>query len=788
VGESLLYPVEISCGGADPRGYCDPAKTPIAEPAFPQRTGERLFDWLFSDSRLENAWVELRGRYPHRRIRLRIDTNAPELHCLPWELLRDLRLRQDVTACEATPFSRYTALSVPSARKADPILERPIRILAAIAAPDDLSSDRRKLDPIDAEAEWAQLVQVFGGVNNVELVRLEKPCTLDAIELALKDCHVLHFIGHGGFVNERSRLFLADKGNNVEAAQETQIAEMFSRQLVTGHLRLVFLSSCMTATRSPADAFRGLAPRLVESGVPAVVAMQDLISQDTAREFTRVFYRHLLAHGEVDRACNSARSVLLTSKTSGAGVPVLFLRLKDGLLFDEAEYQVNQADLYRVLSALPADELQALASAVGAEWTELAGDKARSLIFCGAREKKLDILAGELLRMTHSSPVVRSSLREELTDLLNAAQARSVKSAHRALGTNRFPPTRFPDREVSAMLASVKVVLADIRSSARGFDNSILPGIAERLGRFLDRREVNDRYKLTLALPIIPLVLDSAEKESIAGATDLADVWSKLTSTPRWVRIAAGCFLALLILAGAASVRRYNNELREVKGLDFLQTRIWNDWTCRPDCARHLIEVKGNDGLQIGDSKTPALLTLTSALLDGKQLYDFNLHFSVLKEKSVDQLAWVVRADESAHGYEFGLVFGKPISFQADAPLKRVRGSQVVDWSGYDPENDSIEVHMTVSGDIIRCYLRIQSPPLPVRAKDPNALDKLKWQCYEFRDDSNYRSSGTVGLRMPHGGSILLEQFRVAPKPSAFMRAFHPWRSSERPLEEPRCQ
>ena len=40
-------------------------------------------------------------------------------------------------------------------------------------------------------------------------------------------------------------------------------------------LRLVFLASCQTATTSPADAFRGLAPQLIHAGVPAVLAMQD---------------------------------------------------------------------------------------------------------------------------------------------------------------------------------------------------------------------------------------------------------------------------------------------------------------------------------------------------------------------------------------------------------------------------------------------------------------------------------------------------------------------------------
>ncbi|MCB0086965.1 MAG: CHAT domain-containing protein, partial [Caldilineaceae bacterium] len=97
-------------------------------------------------------------------------------------------------------------------------------------------------------------------------------------------------------------------------------------------LRLVFLASCQTAARSPADAFRGLAPRLVQAGVPAVLAMQDLVPVDTARAFATTFYRQLLQHGQVDLATNEARSHLLTVNLSGASIPALFMRLRDGAL------------------------------------------------------------------------------------------------------------------------------------------------------------------------------------------------------------------------------------------------------------------------------------------------------------------------------------------------------------------------------------------------------------------------------------------------------------------------
>jgi hypothetical protein len=97
--------------------------------------------------------------------------------------------------------------------------------------------------------------------------------------------------------------------------------------------RLIFLAACQSAKRATGDAFRGLAPQLVSVGVPAVAAMQDFITVDSARTLSRTFYRQLLTHGQVDRAMNAARSTLLSADRYDAAVPVLFMRLKSGQLW-----------------------------------------------------------------------------------------------------------------------------------------------------------------------------------------------------------------------------------------------------------------------------------------------------------------------------------------------------------------------------------------------------------------------------------------------------------------------
>jgi len=333
------YPVEITFHGEQefPRGLLDPATQPPIDRARPQQTGEALFQWLFASPALQNAWAQARGRQSLRRVRLRIDAEATALHAIPWEMLRDPGLNTppvDLACADATPFSRYLAGPwVPGS----PILKRPIRVLAAIAAQPDLED--KGLDPIDAAAEFDLLQKVFAGNPDIELVPSPKPCTRAALAAALRTgIHVLHLVAHGHFQNGTAILYLADDDNNTIAVDDTALATDLACQLGDSaaasedKLRLAFLSCCKSATRSPADAFRGLAPKLVAAGLPAVLAMQDNVPVETAHAFGQTFYRELVTHGQVDLASNVARASLACSNLRGAAIPALFMRLRSGQL------------------------------------------------------------------------------------------------------------------------------------------------------------------------------------------------------------------------------------------------------------------------------------------------------------------------------------------------------------------------------------------------------------------------------------------------------------------------
>lgn len=326
------YPVEITLGSQQefPRGVLAADILPWTSSGDLADDGQRLFDALLADSALRSAWAEARGQAPQRRIRLRIDPTAAELHALPWELLQE-----DLTILSAqadTPFSRYLPIALPWSGAVE---ERPIRVLVAISNPDDLEA-KHSLTPLDVDLERETLATALGELDpgELEVDFLDPPVTLERLEEALRSgYHVLHYLGHGAFSQRRKQatLYLQDDAGQTHIVTDDALIGMLARQQVRP--RLVFLAACQSAVRDTADAFVGLGPKLVRAGVPAVVAMQDSVETGTARKLSATFYRRLTEHGAVDLALNEARSTLLTAERPDAAVPVLFMRLKSGQLW-----------------------------------------------------------------------------------------------------------------------------------------------------------------------------------------------------------------------------------------------------------------------------------------------------------------------------------------------------------------------------------------------------------------------------------------------------------------------
>jgi CHAT domain len=310
------------------RGVGDPATVEAKE------FGGRLYEAVFRDQ-LQDCYKlsEQEARRLGSGLRIRLHLDTPALADLPWEYLYDKRTDSFLALSVYSPVVRYLEIDdVPSPLRVDP----PLRALVVISGPSDYP-------PLDVEVEWQKLStalddQVAQGQLDLQILR---PATVDSLRLALlqRKYHILHFIGHGGFLPS------TDEGVLV-LENEAGLSRLFSGWdlgiLVQDHpsLRLVVLNSCEGARGGVKDAFAGTAQSLIRRRVPAVIAMQFEISDIAAIKFTQAFYQALAASYPVDAALAVARkSVWLTGgdrdqrNETEWGTPVLYMLVPDGRVF-----------------------------------------------------------------------------------------------------------------------------------------------------------------------------------------------------------------------------------------------------------------------------------------------------------------------------------------------------------------------------------------------------------------------------------------------------------------------
>lgn len=326
--------------------------------------GVALFNALFAgdirrayDKATGQAEATTNGRL---RVRLWVDDDAVELHALAWERLYHQHKGQLVPlgASTLTPFSRYTSLET---REPAPIAETPIRMLVAVSNPLNLPGGlapanieveienlRRALSELRREGKVdVTLLPGHSGLTTGLRSRLESegyriadgPTNLFNIAPHLPKSHIFHFIGHGLFRRKgeqgdgQAALLLEKADGNWQAVKDEDIVAMFAALGTLPHL--TFLVACESAAReaNATSPFVGLGPKLVQAGVPAVVAMQKQVPVEMARALAGEFYARLAEHGEVDRALNQARLQVFDAKQTDWAIPVLFMRMRHGRLF-----------------------------------------------------------------------------------------------------------------------------------------------------------------------------------------------------------------------------------------------------------------------------------------------------------------------------------------------------------------------------------------------------------------------------------------------------------------------
>ncbi|MEZ4730267.1 MAG: CHAT domain-containing protein [Caldilineaceae bacterium] len=298
-------------------------------------------------------------RYLRRRIAGAAGDRRPVLANLPWEYVYVERSEGEqgldgfLALDPRIAFVRHEAL----ARKPGSVAAtHPLKVVVGLAGPAGEA-------PLDLAEERGYIEEALAGVVGVEASFVEH-LTVEKFETAIQGAQVFHFGGHGAFVDGATGVAGTRHLRPIETASDNTgqqsgagvlvfederggrrlfAADKLAQNLAS--LRLVVLGACETGRRDGVNVWSGIAPALLRVGIPAVVAMQYAVYDRSAIAFARRFYQAIASGLALDEAMTVGRLAVLNLAAPydlDFGVPVLYLRAADGLLFPAV---AEEADL-----------------------------------------------------------------------------------------------------------------------------------------------------------------------------------------------------------------------------------------------------------------------------------------------------------------------------------------------------------------------------------------------------------------------------------------------------------
>ena len=308
-----------------------------------QVLGMHLYRAIFNgavEALFERVFRQACSQQERLRVQLSFRQDVGELASLPWEYLYYPDTDAEPGFCFATALTLVLSRYMPSTSKRDETLrstDNKLRILVVVSQPTDLG-------PVIAEPVIEQIEKLKEQLP-IELT-VHTDTTLDSLVDKIEEVNpnVVHFIGHGRFNRDEAQgqiALLAAVTNVAEWCADDQFASVFTQ--VRARPRLVFLQLCESATvelSAFSATFAGLAPKLIQAKIPAVLAMQYPISNLAAIAFSKAFYESLGKGEAIDDSVQKGR-FRITTRVAGAmnsrvfGTPVLYMRSRDGILLPQ---------------------------------------------------------------------------------------------------------------------------------------------------------------------------------------------------------------------------------------------------------------------------------------------------------------------------------------------------------------------------------------------------------------------------------------------------------------------
>lgn len=306
--------------------------------------GEQLGRALFPSAVREFLTAALLGLGGDDRLRIRLKLDTYGLAELPWEYA--YLASPDVPADRRGPegflaLDRRISLVRYESQEGHLVPLAPgvgtIRLVVLLADPNEPGFER-----LDVRRERRSIEDALSGLPTVR-PDFYSPATADALmEALVTPAQVFHFAGHGQFVGDMGERYGSEEGQGAvvlvdQAGRARPMSAQHLALALTGcGVRLAVLTACEGGQRDAANPWAGVVTALTHRGIPAVVGMQFGIRDVNATHFSRAFYRALAAGQPIDAAVTDGRLAIVTQAAQDErdwGVPVLYLRAEDGVLF-----------------------------------------------------------------------------------------------------------------------------------------------------------------------------------------------------------------------------------------------------------------------------------------------------------------------------------------------------------------------------------------------------------------------------------------------------------------------
>ena len=293
--------------------------------------GSRLFSELIREH-VRDLWGQARSDLDDGgRLRVRLILHPPAVAALPWETLHDPRRNQS--------FGADTMISLVRTQNLVGYVARP-RALEATLPLTVLMVSVETADGLVVHRETGQIRAVIAGLSSgrVQLDQLDGRVTVQQIQERLLTSRpdILHIVGHG---NEDGLLLWADDAPALVSAATLRAVLQQAESV-----KLVFLNACLAGRVDSSRPFAGIAHQLLQSGLPAAIAMRYEILDRSAVTFAGSVYKALVTgacRGHVDAAVSMARNNLYINDPNRVdyATPILWLNAESGriLRFENEE-------------------------------------------------------------------------------------------------------------------------------------------------------------------------------------------------------------------------------------------------------------------------------------------------------------------------------------------------------------------------------------------------------------------------------------------------------------------